>query len=160
MMLLAKALSRVLQAHQQLKLGNTLVELLDDLDRILLHLLKQTLNLQAPDGSWGSDAGVEGSAYALILFKTLANSSVGQSLHRDVTTAIRRGEAFLRQKCVESLPTQYFWISKVTYGSQLLTRGYVLAALAPWEPKIPNEPKLSTSEPSDWFKSYGTLASS
>ena len=155
-MLMAKALSRTLQAHQQAKLANIPVELSYDLERILRHLLKRTLNLQATDGSWGPDAGVEGSAYALILLKTLASSSIAQSLHEDVATTIRRGEAFLRQQSLESLPTQYLWVSKVTYGSQFLTRAYVLAALAPWEQKQ----KPATSELPDWIKSYGTLASS
>jgi hypothetical protein len=133
MMLLAKALQRILQRWEQGMFPNLHADLIQGLNPILFQMLESTVNLQAQDGTWGQIAPVEETAYAMILLKTLVGTPSARPLEVPIKRAIGRGEVFLRRQKLDRLPLQYLWISKLSYGISYLTRAYVIAALSPFK---------------------------
>ena len=129
-MLMAQALQQVLTAWDRGCVSSIPEELImDQIVVVLLQALVRTLRFQNSNGSWGENDSYEESAYATILLNTLADLPCAQLFRRSTDSAKERGQAFITQAERQLQGPEYLWIEKVTYGSQIISQAYILAAL-------------------------------
>lgn len=100
-----------------------------DLISLLLRIAFTVIKDQKPGGSWGTRASKEETAYAvLILTYAFYFTEVTELLQSDIKLAIENGCAFLSGRSTES-DSEWLWVEKVTYKSEVLSEAYILAAL-------------------------------
>lgn len=100
-----------------------------DLISLLLRIASTVVKDQKPGGSWGTRASKEETAYAvLILTYAFYLDEVTESLRNDIKTAIEKGCSFLAEQSTRS-DSEWLWVEKVTYKSEVLSQAYILAAL-------------------------------
>ncbi|RHZ63609.1 terpene synthase family protein [Aspergillus thermomutatus] len=127
-MLMAEAFGKLLQVWSNDGLKSIPSRLIRDRVSISLYqALVRTLQTQNEDGSWGSPPSHEETAYAILTIAHACQLPVVNQLWTNVQSAVSRGRRFL-DKTAGDKP-EYLWVEKVTYGSILLSKSYVLAAL-------------------------------
>ena len=130
MMLLAQTLRRLMVLWDLGDLPGLPQDLIrDQIPLVLLQILHRTLHLQNPDGSWGKEASLEGSAYAVL---TLVDASLfpwTEPLDAQAALAIGKGREFLSQSRDRWSEANYIWIEKVSYSSSVLSKTYCIAAI-------------------------------
>ena len=130
MMLMVQALQHVLLLWDQDALPSLPQRVIrDKVIIVLFQALFRTLRLQNANGSWGGTNSSEESAYAVILLSCLADLPCAQILWSDVECAIEKGRSFIVQTKHDTAASEYLWIEKVTYGSDILRQAYIFAAL-------------------------------
>lgn len=99
------------------------------LSGLLLRIASTVVKDQTSGGSWGTRASKEETAYAmLILTYAFYLDEVTESLRTDMKIAIENGCSFLSQRTTQS-DSEWLWVEKVTYKSEVLSEAYILAAL-------------------------------
>ena len=101
----------------------------DRIPVVLIGVLIQTLQSQNPDGSWGSVASGEQTAYAVMTLASISSLSWFKQFQHQLKAAIDKGRDFIRQVDVGLSKPEYLWIGKVTYGMTFVSQSYILAAL-------------------------------
>ncbi|KAI7970750.1 hypothetical protein EIK77_007930 [Talaromyces pinophilus] len=100
-----------------------------DLISLLLRIASTVIEDQKPGGSWGIRASKEETAYAvLILTYAFYFDEVTELLKSNIKIAIEKGCAFLSERSTQS-DSEWLWVEKVTYKSEVLSEAYILAAL-------------------------------
>lgn len=100
-----------------------------DLISLLLRIASTVLKDQKPGGSWGARASKEETAYAvLILTYAFYFDEITELLQSDIKIAVEDGCAFLSERSTQS-DSEWLWVEKVTYKSEVLSEAYILAAL-------------------------------
>jgi hypothetical protein len=126
-MLLAQSFVKLLQLWE----NKTLKTISRDLirDRVLIvsfQAIGRILQSQLDNGSWTNC--YEETAYAVIALANLASLPFVGPILLPIESAIQRGREFLLSRPLQS-PPEYLWIEKVSYGSNSLSKAYVLSAL-------------------------------
>lgn len=99
-----------------------------DLIALLLRIASTVVKDQKLGGSWGTRASKEETAYAvLILTYAFYLDEVTESLRDDIRNAIEKGCSFLSEITTQS-DSEWLWVEKVTYKSEVLSEAYILAA--------------------------------
>ena len=130
MMAMSQALVELLNCWEKGFLPNLPDTILSDrIPVVLIGVLIQTLQSQNPDGSWGSVASGEQTAYAVMTLASISSLPWFKQFQHQLKTAIDRGRDFIRQADVGSSKPEYLWIGKVTYGMTFVSQSYILAAL-------------------------------
>lgn len=127
-MLLGEALVHVLKLWDNEKL----VELPTDMTimripLLTLQILVRTLSAQSAHGSWENSPEI--TAYALLTVKRLASLPWIRPLRTKIDESIGLGTILLQSKHNEWNTPSLIWIEKVTYGSNVLSETYCIAAL-------------------------------
>ncbi|PQE15285.1 ent-kaurene synthase protein [Rutstroemia sp. NJR-2017a BVV2] len=137
MMLMAEALMGLWQLWGSNRLPGIPAEspIIEQLPLIIFQVLSQTLNSQKENGAWGGKNSPEETAYGVLTLKAISVRPWPAMLATHIKTAIDAGRKFLLSQRQNWINTQYLWVEKVTYGSQIITLSYCLAALNPCEPK-------------------------
>ncbi|QGA21613.1 hypothetical protein EYB26_009324 [Talaromyces marneffei] len=129
-LLMTQAMTRLtnLQKTSKITLSNHSIS--KDLICLLLRISSTVLKDQKPGGSWGSTrASKEETAYAvLILTYAFYVDEIPESLRNDIKIAIENGSSFLSEKTTQA-DSEWLWVEKVTYRSEILSEAYLLAAL-------------------------------
>lgn len=127
-MLMAEAFSSLLKAWDQGNVSTVPLTLIVDSAIVSLYqVLVRTLIAQNANGSWGPSNSREVTAYAtLTIFKASA-LPFAASICGPIDSAIAAAHKFLLG--TEETAPSYLWVEKVTYGSVILAKSYVLAAL-------------------------------
>ncbi|KAJ5114236.1 Phyllocladan-16-alpha-ol synthase [Penicillium angulare] len=97
--------------------------LVDLLQRMAIMVLCQ----QNSTGSWGSRDSKEETAYAVLVLTYAARLELADIRDEDMRRAIHDGCSFLNNNIVSG--SEHLWVEKVTYGSEMLSSAYILAAL-------------------------------
>lgn len=98
-----------------------------DVPRVLLDILAQTMISQKHDGSWESKREV--TAYAILTLTPLLSLPWVDFLKSECTACIFRGKAYLENHRKEWRNAEHIWIEKTVYGSPNLSQAYCLAAM-------------------------------
>lgn len=128
MMLLAQAFSRTLRCtgtngSTQLKEP----QLVKRLRNVLKSIVKSILQSANTDGSWGQQGLREETAYAAIALSSAYTSMWSPEHANEVRSTLQKSRQYLLE--VPKSGINYLWVEKVTFGSELLSEAYVLAAL-------------------------------
>jgi hypothetical protein len=128
-MLLISALVSTLQQWDQGKLPRLSKEMIYfRIPAILCHTLVQLLRIQEGNGSWANSA--EPTAYALIAIAHVLKAPWDAQLAQYAAAALESGRKYLKSLPETVLQTpSHIWIEKLTYGSPILSRAYILAAM-------------------------------
>ena len=130
MMLLAQALRRLMVIWDQGDLPDFPQDLIrDQIPLVLMQILHRTLHSQNPDGSWGKDASVEESAYALLTVVDASRFPWTQPLDAQAAMAIEKGHGFLSLSCDRWSEANCIWVAKVSYKSSALSKTSCIAAI-------------------------------
>ncbi|KAL6715608.1 hypothetical protein ACLMJK_006569 [Lecanora helva] len=130
MMAMSQGLIELLDCWEKGHLPNLPDSLLRDrLPVVLIGILIQALKGQNPDGSWGSTASAEQTAYSVLTLGCIASLPWFKNFRHQLKTAIDKGRDFILRQDSESAKPQYLWIGKVTFGLTFVSQSYVLAAL-------------------------------
>ncbi|KAJ4357231.1 uncharacterized protein N0V89_001806 [Didymosphaeria variabile] len=106
----------------------------------ICRLLSQTLSEQKPNGSW--DDSLEITAYSIITVGYALSLPWSAALKDQLRDSIRQGQDYLQAKYSNPDKTDFLWVEKVSYRSELLHSVYCSAALhfqvvdVPWTPSI------------------------
>lgn len=135
----------------------------DRIPVVLIGVLIQTLESQNPDGSWGSVASGEQTAYAVMILASISSLSWFKQFQHQIKIAIDKGRDFIRQVDVGSSKPEYLWIGKVTYGMTFVSQSYILAALnLTWPtrqlgPRVDNLVDVSVEKTTELTSFYSKL---
>ncbi|PSR97188.1 hypothetical protein BD289DRAFT_111676 [Coniella lustricola] len=131
-MLVSQALVKLLQSWDSDQLGEVPTDLIsEEIPKVLLQILAQTLQIQSSDGSWKfNKASKETTAYAILTLKALASLPWHATLAPQVQQAIQRGSAYLDLNHSSWGVEEHIWVAKATYALPPITRAYILAALS------------------------------
>ncbi|EED14438.1 polyprenyl-diphosphate synthase, putative [Talaromyces stipitatus ATCC 10500] len=129
-MLMTQAITRLTTLQETSKLSILRDDSISaDLISLLLRIASTVVRDQKPGGSWGTRASKEETAYAvLILTYVIYLDGVTGSLRNDIKIAIDNGCSFLSERMTESA-SEWLWVEKVSYRSEVLSEAYILAAL-------------------------------
>lgn len=129
-MLMTQAITRLTTLQKTSRLSTVSDDSISkDLISLLLRIAFTVIKDQKPGGSWGTRASKEETAYAvLILTYAFYFTEVTELLQSDIKLAIENGCAFLSGRSTES-DSEWLWVEKVTYKSEVLSEAYILAAL-------------------------------
>lgn len=129
-MLMTQAITRLTTLQKASKLSPLSDDSISkDLINLLFRIASTVVKDQKPGGSWGTRASKEETAYAvLILTYAFHIDEVTESLRNDIKTAIKNGCSFLSERTTQS-NSEWLWVEKVTYRSEVLSEAYILAAL-------------------------------
>ncbi|KID93257.1 Ent-kaurene synthase, fungal, partial [Metarhizium majus ARSEF 297] len=95
---------------------------------VTLQILIRTLSYQSEFGSWGDSPEV--TAYGLLTLKTFANLPwVAPTIGSTVRERISLATQFLETKKEDWNNPANIWIEKVTFGSNIMSEAYCLAAM-------------------------------
>jgi len=127
-MLMAEAFSKLLKVWDRGDLPNIPKTLIaDEIIVSLYQVLVRTLMTQDSNGSWGTSSCREANAYATLTISKASILPFLGPIEAHIGSAIEAAQAYLLSTN-ETTPS-YLWVEKVTYGSAVLTKAYVLAAL-------------------------------
>jgi hypothetical protein len=127
-MLLAEAFSTLLESWDRGDLSSIPTSLItDEIEVSLYQVLFRTLMSQNPNGSWGHENSREVTAYATLTISKASMLPLPEDIRTQISKSIAAAQQFLLS-ATETGPS-YLWVEKVTYGSEVLAEGYVLAAL-------------------------------
>lgn len=128
MMLLSDAVVTILKLWDGQELNGVPFELLrSSIPAMVFQVLIQTINFQKMDGSW--ESSLEATAYAVLTLKRLASLPWAGDVRRAAARAILHGTAFLMMHEEEWDAAEFLWVEKVSYGSEVLSRTYCIAAI-------------------------------
>lgn len=149
MMLVAKAFTKFLSRWEAGKLDNSKIPhslVHQQIPVILLEILMTTVDSQILDGSW--DNKHEVTAYAILTLDAISKLSWISKDGFEVSSSIRKGQAYLNDHHKNWSYAEYLWIEKVAYGSSNLSIAYCLAAL---KVEVTEMQLLSNEEPCQEF---------
>jgi geranylgeranyl pyrophosphate synthase len=129
-MLMTQAITRLTTLQKTSKLSTLSDDSISkDLISLLLRIASTVAKDQNSGGSWGTRTSKEETAYAvLILTYALYFDEVTESLRNDIKIAIENGCSFLSERTTQT-DSEWLWVEKVTYKSEVLSEAYILAAL-------------------------------
>jgi len=130
MMLQAQAFVRFLKHWAKDELNAEAVPsdlVYQDIPRMLLEILTQTMISQKHDGSW--ELKREVTVYAILTLTPLLSLPWVDFLKPECTACIFRGKAYLENHRKEWRKAEHMWIEKTVYGSPNLLQAYCLAAM-------------------------------
>jgi hypothetical protein len=126
-MLIAQALTRLLQLYDISKLPELSSDLLrDQVSVVLFQALVRSLKSQGVDGSWRNSPEV--TAYVVLSLANLASLPFADAVAETVHLAIKSGRQYIENHRNDR-QEEHLWIEKVTYGSKSLYKAYTFAAL-------------------------------
>lgn len=131
-----------------------------DMVALMLRIAATVVQQQNPGGSWGNRASKEETAYAvLILTYAFYLEGITPSSRKEIRAAIHAGSLFLSEEKSDS-SSEWLWVEKVTYRSEVLSEAYILAALKK-AAELPTEELSNTdieSTPVNGVNGYATLS--
>lgn len=129
-MLMTQAITRLTTLQKDSHLSALIDDSISrDLISLLFRIASTAVKDQKAGGSWGTRASKEETAYAvLILTYAFYFDDVTESLQNDIKIAIENGCSFLSERTTQS-DSEWLWVEKVTYKSEILSEAYILAAL-------------------------------
>ena len=95
---------------------------------VLVQILERTIQLRNNDASWGKHPREE-TAYAILTINNIAGLPILSHLAAPLQSILDSSRKILSEKANLSSEPEYLWIEKVTYGSCILSKSYILAAL-------------------------------
>jgi hypothetical protein len=106
---------------------------------VVWQILARVLRGQLPDGSWGHS--LESTSYSVITIAQCLQLPWSADLRASILTAAKAGQKAISKSEGDAGETNdYLWVEKVSYGSVLLRKSYMVSALhvthheAPWSP--------------------------
>ncbi|OJJ42193.1 hypothetical protein ASPZODRAFT_20693 [Penicilliopsis zonata CBS 506.65] len=140
-MLMAQAVARLWDLWHQggvQSLSNELVA--TELPGLLSEMVACLVNQQNTTGSWGARGSREETAYAVLTLAYAVPLEASRETRQAIRTAIVRGSAYLASlDCGDGIDR--LWVEKVTYGSEVLSEAYTLAALKKAANLLEEEPE-------------------
>lgn len=99
----------------------------EDIPIVSLHLLTQLLQTQQHDGSWNGICEI--TSYAVLALSSLARLPWIQQLNRSkIIASLTEAQSYLLQHQADWANGRHLWVEKVTYGSDVLSEAYCIAA--------------------------------
>ena len=131
LMLLTKCMVRFLKFWESQGRPDLMQDLVDEqIPLILFQVISRTIHSQLVDGSWGQESNAicrrEQTAYAVLLIADalcLPRHSMVDDVCRE---AIRKARGYMRGRDEDH---ETLWVEKVSYRSELISDGYIIAAL-------------------------------
>jgi hypothetical protein len=106
---------------------------------VICQILARVLGGQLPDGSW--DHSLECTSYSVITITQCLQLPWSADLRARILAAAKAGQnAISKSEGDAGERNEYLWVEKVSYGSALLRKSYMVSALhathheAPWSP--------------------------
>ncbi|PQE10395.1 ent-kaurene synthase protein [Rutstroemia sp. NJR-2017a WRK4] len=129
MMLLAQALSKFLGVRKEGRLqGLTDSTVTRVVPLILMQILRDLLQRQSLDGSWGHGSS-EITAYSVLGLGAICSTQEFKSLNPIVRDALQRAHHFLISSDTKTWHAEPLWIEKICYTSKLLSNVYCISAV-------------------------------
>ncbi|KAF1829997.1 Ent-kaurene synthase [Decorospora gaudefroyi] len=134
-MLVSEALIRLVKLWDDGMLSNLADDLIErDLPLVLFQLIMRILQKQQTNGSWGHKPSLEMTAYAIIALTNLGSLPFFGHFSIHVKAAVERGRIYIQ--LAERIPdNEYIWIAKTMYSPILISKAYILSAMAAKYPK-------------------------
>lgn len=134
-MLVSEALTRLVKSWDNGLLCNLSAELIEyEIPLVLFQMVMRILQKQHKDGSWGHRPSREITAYAIIALTNLGSLPFLGAFSVHVKAAFERGRLFIQ--LAERIPeNEYLWIAKTMYSPVLISKAYILSAMATKYPK-------------------------
>ncbi|PLN83655.1 Ent-kaurene synthase, partial [Aspergillus taichungensis] len=127
-MLLAHALTVLLQLWQNGSLQNLSKDLLHKVHIVLWEILVQTIQEQQSTGAW-HNGSCEITAYATLTLAAGSNSPLAALLGEKLQTSLVYGRAFLEANISQWDKGETIWVEKVSYSSAVLSNAYCISAV-------------------------------
>lgn len=127
-MLLANALTVLLQLWQNGSLQDLSKDLLHKVHIVLWEILVQTIQEQQSTGAW-YNGSCEITAYATLTLAAGSNSPLAALLGEKLQTSLVYGRAFLEANISQWDKGETIWVEKVSYNSAVLSNAYCISAV-------------------------------
>lgn len=127
-MLLANALTTVLQLWQNGSLQDLSKDLLHKVPLVLWEILVQTIQEQQLTGAW-YNGSCEITAYATLTLVAGSNSPFAALLGEKLQTSLVYARAFLEANISQWDKGATIWVEKVSYNSAILSNAYCISAV-------------------------------
>lgn len=161
-MLVSEALTRLVKFWDDGVLSSLSGDLIErEVPLVLFQMIMRILQNQHTDGSWGHKPSREMTAYAIIALTNLGSLPFLGHFSIYVEAAIERGRIYIQ--LAEKIPeNEYIWIAKTMYSPVLISKAYILSAMAAKYPKYTLSQSLTERVPlpQKGIKQYARLYSS